>query len=34
MPAYNVSLPGEAIPQSIRVEKGAFVLVQWAELRK
>jgi hypothetical protein len=34
MPAYNVSLPGEAIPQSIRVEKGAFVLAQWAELRK
>ena len=34
MPAYDVSLPGEAIPQSIRVEKGAFVLAQWAELRK
>jgi len=34
MPAYNVSLPGEAIPQSIRVEKSAFVLAQWAELRK
>ncbi len=34
MPAYNVSLPGRAIPQSIRVEKGAFVLTQWAELQK
>lgn len=34
LPAYNVSLPGRASPQSIRVEKGAFVLTQWAELQK
>lgn len=34
MPAYNVSLPGQTSPQSIRVEKGAFVLTQWAELKK
>ncbi|HTF68982.1 MAG TPA: serine hydrolase domain-containing protein [Edaphobacter sp.] len=34
MPAYSVSLPGEAIPQTTRVEKDTFVLTQWAELYK
>ena len=34
MTAYNVSSGSQAIPQSIRVEKGAFVLTQWADLRK
>jgi hypothetical protein len=34
MLAYNVSSPGQTTPQSIRVEKGAFVLTQWIELRK
>ena len=34
MPVYNVSLPGEGVAPSVRVEKGAFVLTQWAGLRK
>jgi len=34
MLAYNVSLPGQATSQSVRVEKGSFVLTQWVELRK
>jgi CubicO group peptidase (beta-lactamase class C family) len=34
MPVYNVFLSGPEIPQSVRVEKGAFVLTQWADLHK
>jgi CubicO group peptidase (beta-lactamase class C family) len=31
---YNVSLPGEERASAVRVEKDAFLLTQWGELRK
>jgi hypothetical protein len=34
IPMYNVSMTGNEVARSVRVEKEAFLITQWAELRK
>jgi CubicO group peptidase (beta-lactamase class C family) len=34
IPMYNVSMNGNEVARSVRVEKEAFLITQWAELRK